>query len=103
MSVLKSLIYVQTFRCIQMNEVVVSKSKSEESNQEAQESGRDWVQDTRDEIAGMVKDGFDHDSTKPVLKAAAVGAVAGVVLPGVGLAAGLVAGAGLALHHAIRK
>ena len=51
----------------------------------------------------MIKDGFDHDSTKPVLKAAAVGAVAGVVLPGIGLATGLVAGAGLALHHAIRK
>lgn len=66
-------------------------------------ANKDWVQDTRDEVAMMVKDGFDHDSTKPVLKAAAVGAVAGVVLPGVGLAAGLVAGAGLALHHAIRK
>ena len=64
---------------------------------------KDWVQDTRDEISMMIKDGFDHDSTKPVLKAAAVGAVAGVVLPGIGLTAGLVAGAGLALHHAIRK
>ncbi|WP_337661398.1 hypothetical protein [Erythrobacter sp. Alg231-14] len=64
---------------------------------------KDWVQDTRDEVSIMIKDGFDHDSTKPVLKAAAVGAVAGIVLPGVGLAAGLVAGAGLALHHHIRK
>ncbi|WP_299192428.1 hypothetical protein [uncultured Erythrobacter sp.] len=81
----------------------MSKSKKKESKQDAVENGPDWIQDTREEIAGMVKDGFDHDSTKPVLKAAAVGAVAGVVLPGVGLAAGLVAGAGLALHHAIRK
>ena len=103
MSVRKCLIFVQTIRCIPMNEVVVSKSKSEESKKEAPKAGKDWVQDTRDEIAGMVKDGFDHESTKPVLKAAAIGAVAGVVLPGVGLAAGLVAGAGLALHHAIRK
>lgn len=86
-----------------MNEVVVSKSKSDQSKKQSAETGKDWVQDTRDEIASMVKDGFDHESTKPVLKAAAVGAVAGVVLPGVGLAAGLVAGAGLALHHAIRK
>lgn len=76
-------------------------NKSEEAMGKKKE--KDWVQDTRDEVSMMIKDGFDHDSTKPVLKAAAVGAVAGVVLPGIGLAAGLVAGAGLALHHAIRK
>ncbi|MDY7099141.1 MAG: hypothetical protein SXU28_13480 [Pseudomonadota bacterium] len=67
------------------------------------EQDKDWVDDTREEISGMIKDGMDHRSTKPVLKAAAVGAVAGVVLPGVTLAAGLLAGAGLALHHQIRK
>lgn len=81
----------------------MSKNKSDESKKDSAPAGKDWVQDTRDEIAAMVKDGFDHESTKPVLKAAAIGAVAGVVLPGVGLAAGLVAGVGLALHHAIRK
>lgn len=81
----------------------LAKLEDENMSDDKNEQGADWVQDTRDEIAGMVKDGLDHESTKPVLKAAAVGAVAGVVLPGVGLAAGLVAGAGLALHHAIRK
>ena len=77
--------------------------QDEDTMAKKQEAEKDWVQDTREEISMMIKDGFEHDSTKPVLKAAAVGAVAGVVLPGVGLAAGLVAGAGLALHHAIRK
>ena len=52
----------------------MSKSKSDQSKKQSAETGKDWVQDTRDEIAGMVKDGFDHESTKPVLKAAAVGA-----------------------------
>ena len=78
-------------------------NQDEDSMAKKKKPEKDWVQDTRDEVAMMVKDGFDHENTKPVLKAAAVGAVAGVVLPGVGLAAGLVAGAGLTLHHAIRK
>lgn len=77
--------------------------QDEDTMAKKQEADKDWIADTREEIGMMIKDGFDHDSTKPVLKAAAVGAVAGVVLPGIGLATGLVAGAGLAIHHAIRK
>ena len=43
--------------------------------------GRDWVQDTKEEIVGMAKQGVKHPSTKPVLTGAAIGAVAGAVLP----------------------
>ena len=39
------------------------------------------VQDAKAEITGMAKQGVRHPSTKPVLVAAAAGAVAGLVLP----------------------
>jgi hypothetical protein len=56
-----------------------------------------------DEITGMAKQGMAHPSTKPVLTGAAIGAVAGALLPVVSLPLGLVAGAGFALWQRIKK
>lgn len=56
-----------------------------------------------DEITGMAKDGLAHPSTRPVLTAAAVGAVAGLVLPVVSLPFGALVGAGFGLWQRIRK
>ena len=39
--------------------------------------GDDLIDDAREEIVGMAKQGMAHPSTKPVLTGAAVGAVAG--------------------------
>jgi len=58
--------------------------------------------DAVDEIKAMGRDGLAHPSTKPVLTGAAVGAVAGVILPFVPLGLGLVAGAAFMLYKRIR-
>lgn len=50
----------------------------------------------------MAKEGATHPSTKPVLVGAAVGAVAGAVLPVVSWPLGLVAGAGFMLYKRLR-
>ena len=63
----------------------------------------DLVEDAREEIVGMAKEGMRHPTTKPVLTGAAVGAVAGLVLPVLSWPVGLVAGAGVALYLKIRK
>lgn len=63
----------------------------------------DLVEDAREEIVGMAKEGMRHPTTKPVLAGAAVGAVAGLVLPVVSWPVGLFAGAGVALYLKIRK
>jgi hypothetical protein len=63
----------------------------------------DLVTDLRDEVKGMAKEGMHHPSTKPVLTGAAVGAVAGAVLPIVSWPLGLVAGAGYMLYKRIRR
>jgi len=55
------------------------------------------------EIVGMAKEGLAHPSTKPVLTGAAIGAVAGVVLPLVSLPLGAIAGAGYVLWSRIRR
>ena len=65
--------------------------------------GRDWVQDTKEEIVGMAKEGVKHPSTKPVLTGAAIGAVAGALLPVVSWPIGLAAGAGIALYSRLKK
>ena len=39
------------------------------------DNGQDWVEDARNELSGMLKEGMEHPSTKPVLTGAAVGAV----------------------------
>ncbi|MEL6485601.1 MAG: hypothetical protein AAFQ13_00460 [Pseudomonadota bacterium] len=64
---------------------------------------QDWVEDAKSEISGMAKDGMEHPSTKPVLAGAAIGAVAGALLPLVSLPLGLVAGAGFAFYQRIKK
>ncbi|OJY68742.1 MAG: hypothetical protein BGP16_18695 [Sphingobium sp. 66-54] len=63
----------------------------------------DLVEKAKAEISGMAKEGLAHPSTKPVLTGAAIGAVAGVLLPVVSLPIGLVAGAGIAFWNRIRR
>jgi hypothetical protein len=67
------------------------------------DNGPGWVDDAKTEISGMAKEGMRHPSTKPVLAGAAIGAVAGALLPIISLPVGLVAGAGLAFYNRIRK
>jgi hypothetical protein len=62
----------------------------------------DLVDDIREEIVGIAKEGMHHPSTKPVLVAAAVGAVAGGILPIVTWPVGLIAGAGFMLYKRVR-
>ena len=57
----------------------------------------------KDEISGMAKQGMAHPSTKPVLAGAAIGAVAGIVLPVVSLTLGLAVGAGIAFWQRIKR
>ena len=63
----------------------------------------DLMNKAKTEISGMAKEGLAHPSTKPVLTGAAVGAVAGLLLPVVSIPIGLVAGAGYALWSRIRR
>ncbi|MDP5103775.1 MAG: hypothetical protein NWP98_07600 [Erythrobacter sp.] len=63
----------------------------------------DWVEDVKAEVTGMAKEGVNHPSTAPVLTGAAIGAVAGALLPVISWPIGLVAGAGFALYQRIKK
>ncbi len=54
------------------------------------------------EVKDMGREGMAHPSTKPVLTGAAIGAVAGWILPVVPLGLGLLAGAGFMLYKRIR-
>lgn len=63
---------------------------------------RDFAGDATREAKGMASDGMAHPSTKPVLKGAAIGAVAGALLPFVSLPLGLAAGAGYAFYKRLR-
>ena len=63
----------------------------------------DWVEDAKAEVSGMAKGGMDHPSTKPVLAGAAIGALAGALLPGISLPVGAVVGAGFAFYNRIKK
>ena len=58
--------------------------------------------DAVEEMKAMGKEGLAHPSTKPVLAAAAVGAIAGGILPIVTWPIGLIAGAGFMLYKRIR-
>jgi len=60
------------------------------------------LDDATTEIKGMAKGGMAHPSTKPILTGAAVGAVAGALLPIVSLPVGLIAGAGFMLYKRLR-
>jgi hypothetical protein len=62
----------------------------------------DLLSDAKVEITGMAKQGMHHPSTKPVLTAAAVGAVAGLVLPVLSIPAGLLIGAGVMFYKRLR-
>jgi hypothetical protein len=64
---------------------------------------QDWIEDLKTEVSGMAKEGINHPSTKPVLTGAAIGVVAGAVLPVISWPVGLLAGAGFALYQRIRK
>lgn len=64
---------------------------------------QDWVEDVKTEVAGMAKEGVNHPSTAPVLTGAAIGAVAGAILPVVSWPIGLAIGAGFALYQRIKK
>ena len=60
-------------------------------------------EDAKEEIVGIAKQGAKHPGTKPVLTGAAVGAVAGAVLPVVTWPVGLAAGVGLAIYSRVKK
>ena len=60
------------------------------------------IDDAKQEIVGIAKQGFRHPSTTPVLAGAAVGAIAGAILPVVTLPMGLIAGAAIVLYKRIR-
>ncbi len=64
---------------------------------------QDWVEDIKTEVSGMAKEGMHHPSTKPVLAGAAIGAVAGALLPVISLPVGLLAGVGIALYNRVKK
>lgn len=63
----------------------------------------DLASRAKEEISAMAKDGMAHPSTKPVLTGAAIGAVAGLLLPFVSLPLGLAAGAGFAFWQRIKR
>ena len=63
----------------------------------------DWVEDAKAEVSGMAKGGMDHPSPKPVLAGAAIGALAGALLPVVTLPVGAIVGAGFAFYNRIKK
>ncbi|WP_095011010.1 hypothetical protein [Tsuneonella mangrovi] len=65
--------------------------------------GQDWVEDLKTEVSGMAKEGMHHPGTKPVLAGAAIGALAGGLLPIVTWPVGLAAGVGIALYNRIKK
>lgn len=72
-------------------------------NEQDPRQGPDWVEDVKTEVVGMAKQGLNHPSTAPVLTGAAIGAVAGWILPVVSLPVGLLAGAGFMLYQRIKK
>lgn len=64
--------------------------------------GNNLLNDAKEEISGMAKQGLKHPSTKPVLTGAAVGAVAGALLPVLSLPVGLIVGAGFMFYRRLR-
>lgn len=61
-----------------------------------------FVNDARQELAGMLSEGMAHPSTKPVLIWGAAGAVAAALLPFVSIPIGLAAGAGYKFYKRVR-
>ena len=75
---------------------------TDNSKQTPPPGGGDWIEDAKREATGIVTEGMAHPSTKPVLTGAAIGAVAGMILPIVSLPIGLAAGAGFAFYKRLR-
>lgn len=75
----------------------------DQSNPKDPRGGNDWVEDAKTEISGMAKGGLNHPSSKPVLAGAAIGAVAGALLPVISLPLGAVVGAAFAFYNRIKK
>lgn len=65
-------------------------------------NGQDWVEDAKAELSGMMKQGMDHPSTKPVLVGAAAGTVGALVL-GIAFPIGLALGGGFMLYRQIKR
>ena len=63
----------------------------------------DYLGRASDEVKAMGKEGLAHPSTKTVLTGAAIGAVAGLLLPVLSIGVGLVGGAGIALWQRIKR
>ena len=63
----------------------------------------DYIGRATDEIKAMGKEGFAHPSTKTVAAGAAIGAVAGLLLPILSIPVGLIGGAGIALWQRIKR
>ncbi|MFY8048859.1 MAG: hypothetical protein ACOVNS_08565 [Erythrobacter sp.] len=63
----------------------------------------EWVEEVKAEVTGMAKEGLNHPSTAPVLTGAAVGAVAGALLPVISWPVGLAVGIGFALYQRVKK
>ena len=61
-----------------------------------------FATDARQELAGMISDGMDHPSTKPVLVWGGLGALAFGILPFVGMPLGFAAGAGYKFYKRVR-
>lgn len=62
----------------------------------------DFIESAKEELTGMAKEGMHHPSTKPVLTGAALGAVAGALLPIVSWPIGLAVGAGYMFYKRLR-
>ncbi len=63
----------------------------------------DLVNATIEEVKGMATQGMKHPSTKPVLTGAAIGAVAGALLPVISMPVGLLAGAAFMIVKRVRR
>ncbi|MCY7397680.1 MAG: hypothetical protein LH466_02415 [Sphingomonas bacterium] len=56
-----------------------------------------------DEVKAMGREGFANPTTKKVLAGAAIGAVAGLLLPVLSIPIGVIGGAGIALWQRIKR
>lgn len=76
-----------------------------DANDPRQDRGRtngNLLREARQELAGMISEGFDHPATKPVLVWGALGAVGAAIIPFVGMPLGFAAGAGYKFYKRLR-